>query len=155
MNNIVNQIPYLPTTTNFPKEIDALSGELTRRYVDISGAVNNRTIGLYPNNNPAITGNSWYTDQGQKQQTLRQVYQFTATGSIPHNIKFSNYPSIANAYGSYTNGTNSYGVIYATSVALIGQVTFYITNQNIVILSGAGAPSIQSGIIVIEWLSQI
>lgn len=158
--NIVNQVPYLRTSRNFPEDPKQLIVELSKDHIDIANAINSRTIGIFPIGNPAITGDSWFLNSpqgtlssGSRQQTLRQVFKFTAVGNIAHNIRFATNPTIVNAYGSFTDGTNAYGVIYASNVAIAGQISFYVTPTNIVILNGGGTPVIQSGTIVLEWLS--
>ena len=78
-SNIINQVAYLRTSREFPEELHQLSVEINKMYVDVAGAVNERTIGLFPVNRPSQTGNSYYIFQNRKQQTLRQVYTFTAT----------------------------------------------------------------------------
>ena len=154
-SNIVNQIPYLRTTRDFPEEMHQLTVELTKSYIDTANAVNNRIISIFPTNRPAITGESWFLVNNQRQQSLRQVYTFTAVGSIAHGI---NWPSVsqisAKSAGSFTDGTNWYGIIYASDVPIAGQLTFYVTPTNIVVLSGGGGvPAITNGTIVLEWLS--
>lgn len=153
--NVINQVPFLRTSRNFPQEAQPLAVEVNKTYVDIANNVNSRIIGLFPTTKPAITGESWFITDNQRQQTLRQVYTFTATGDIPHGINFSNVNRFTRCWGEYTDGTNYYGAIWASSVAIAGQVTFYISPTNIVILAGASAPSITSGIIILEWLSQV
>ena len=147
--------PYLRQQRNFPSDnIQALTVEIDRSYVDIALKVNSRTIGLFPDNTPIATGEQWFlSGQPNKQQTLRQIYPFTATGNIAHGINFSGVSQFTKPSGSFTDGTNWYGAIYASSVTIAGQVTFYITPTNIVIQAGAGAPSITNGTIVLEWLS--
>lgn len=164
MNNVTNQVAFLRTTREFPEEIHQLTVEVNRTYVDIANAVNSRTIGIYPINRPALTGDAWYITKNQKQQTFRQIYTFTAAGNIPHGINILGISQLSpNSYGSFTDGTNYYGCIYASNVAIAGQVSFYITpnsagnvlDGNIVVLSGAGAPAITSGIIVLEWITNV
>ena len=155
-SNIINQSPYLRTTRNFPEDNpQALSVEINRAYVDTASKMNDRSIGLFPVNAQAITGDKWFfSGTNTKQQSLRQVYTFTATGNIAHNI--SNFSQISpNSYGSFTDGTNWYGVFYAGSATIANQTTFYVTPTNIVVQQGAGAPAITSGTIVLEWLSQV
>lgn len=152
--NILNQTPYLRTTRNFPKDEDLLLVQINKAYVDIANCVNDRIIGIFAKNRPAITGSAWYINNNQKQQSLRQIYTFIAAGNIPHNIPNLQPGQVINGFGSYTDGTNTFGVIFGTSVALAGEVTFYVTTTNIVIGAGAGAPAISSGIVNIEWLSQ-
>ena len=80
---------------------------------------------------------------------------FTAAGNIPHNLNLNTLNQFTRGFGSFTDGTNFYGVIYGSNVAIAGQVSFYITPTNIVVLSGAGAPAITNGLIVIEWISNV
>jgi hypothetical protein len=148
--NVTNSAPYLRTSRNFPFEIQPLVVEVNRSYLDIASKVNERTIGVFPTNTPAITGERWFLTTSA-QQTLRQIYPFTATGNIPHGINFSNVSQFTKCSGSYTDTTNWYGAIYASSLAITGQVSFYVTPTNIVVLAGAGAPTISTGTIVLEW----
>lgn len=153
-SNVVNQMPYLRTTREFPEEIHQLTVELSKSYLDMANVVNNRTIGLYPINKPAITGESYFIIKNERQQTFRQVYVFTSTASINHGITIIDPAQFTSCFGSYTDGTNSYGLIFGTSVAVAGLITFYITATQIVFLVGAGAPALTSGKIVLHWLSQ-
>lgn len=152
---VFNQSPYLRTSRNFPTEINQLTVEVNKSYVDVANAVNARTIGIFPTNKPSINGESWYISSS-RQQALRQVYSFKATGNIAHNL---NWPSVSyvspKSYGSFTDGTNWYGCVYASNTAIAGQVSFYVTSTNIVVIAGAGAPAITSGLIVLEWISKV
>ena len=64
------------------------------------------------------------------------------------------FPNIVRAFGSYTDGTgNVFGLVFGTSVAVAGQIGFYVTASQVVFTTGAGAPALTSGIIVLEFLS--
>jgi hypothetical protein len=152
--NIINQVAFLKTSREFPSEIGQIANILTRAYPEIANSINDRTIGLFPSNKPAITGNAYFVYKNQKQQSLRQTYVFTGTMDIPHQIDFNQVSYIGAMYGQYTDGTNWYGLIAGTSVAIAGQISFYLTPTNITFLLGAGAPALTKGIIVIEWISQ-
>jgi len=158
-NNIVNRDPYLRTTREFPEEIHQLSIESNRAYRDTADCVNVRTIGLYPTGNPAITGDQYFITAGTKQQTLRQVYTFTNSSDINTNVKITNTLQFIRAFGSFTDGVNCYGLIYGTNTAIAGQIGFYIdlstSIKKIKFTLGAGAPSLTSGMIVLEWLSAV
>jgi hypothetical protein len=151
--NVVNQVAYLRTTRDFQEELGQLSVEMNRAYVDIASAVNNRTIAIFPTNKPAVTGESWYFDKNQRQQGLRQIYVFTSTASIAHGINLSRIDRFVRCWGEFTDGTNWYGLIHASSVAIPGQISFYLTPTNITFVTEAGAPTLKSGSIVLEWLS--
>ena len=151
-------MPYIRTTRDFPIELEELSSEVNRAYLDIAQKLNDRTIGLFPTTRSAINGEAWYIEKNQKQQAFRQVYTFMAANlvtPVPHNIVFERFVErFTKCQGSFTDGTNFYGAIYGSSVAIAGQISFYITPTNIVILAGVGAPTITQGIIVLEWLSR-
>jgi len=151
--NIVNQVSYLRTTRSFPEDPKALGVELSKSYLDTATAINTRTIGIYSKGQAAVNGEQWFVNGSQKQQALRQIYSFTAAGNIAHGLNFANLTQFTKCSGSYTDGTNWYGVIFGTSVAIAGELSFYITPTNIVVLAGAGSPAISSGTIVLEWLS--
>jgi len=152
--NIVNQAPYLRTSRDFPEEAHQLSVELTRSYIDIAARVNDRIIGIFPTNRPAVTGESWYTAGQQRSQTLRQVYLVTGAGSIVHGINTSNIGGFTRIYGTFTNGTNWYPLPYVDVTAANNQVNIVVTATNIVITVGGGSPpSVVSGFVVLEWLS--
>lgn len=151
---IVNQVPFLRTTRNFPQEMQPLAVELNRSYVDIAAKVNARTIGLFPTNKPAITGEAWFYNANEKQQTLRQLYTFTAAGNIAHGINLAQIAGISRIFGTFTNGTNWYPLPYVDVVSATNQVNVVITPTNIVIAAGGGSPpSITNGFVVVEWLS--
>ena len=156
-SNVVNQSPFLRTSRDFPQEAQPLSVETTRSYIDIANKMNSRSIGIYPADRPAQGGDTWTVTAGKSQQSFRQVYPFTAVGSIPHNINFNSVSFISpNSYGTYTNGTNWFGVIYGNSAAaIVGQLSFYVTSSNIVIVAGAGAVGVSQGYIHLEWASKV
>lgn len=162
--SVVNQVAFLRTTRNFPEDLKQLTIEVNKTYVDIANAVNVRTIGLFPTNRPALTGESWYLSGNQRRQSLRQIYQFTSTVDINIGFKLSEIDSISkNTYGSYTDSTgNWYGAIFGSNVAIAGQISFFLfvnagssSSDLIRFLVGAGAPTLTKGVIDLEWISKI
>jgi len=159
MNKLINTVPYIKSSREFPSDPNDLSVVITRTYIEIAASINERTIGLFPVTKSAITGEAWFVDNNQKQQTLRQVYTFTTTANIPHNIELSGATTFANVsrftrcFGAFTDGPNWYGLIFGSNVAIAGQISFYITPTNIVFLTGAGAPALTKGNIVLEWMT--
>lgn len=141
---------FLPTTIQYPKEPDELISRLNKAYEDTATRLNVKQIGIF-DLVEFLSGEQWFTagNPQVKRQAFRHVFTLTATGNIPHNI--SALTQVL-AYGEYTDGTNFYGLIYGSNVAIPGQVSFYVTPANIVVLAGAGAPAITSGVIVLEYL---
>jgi hypothetical protein len=151
MNNFVfNRYPYLLTSRIFPLEPDKLILELSKSYIETANTVNERIIGIFPTGKPAITGENWYIGTPRRQQSLRQVYAFTSTAAINHGI--TDYDRFTCCYGSFTDGTNWYGLIFGSNVAIAGQRSFYVTPTQIVFLAGGGAPALTRGQIVLQWL---
>lgn len=152
--NLINQVAYLRTSREFPEEIHQLSVEINKTYVDIANSVNVRTIGLFPVNRPAQTGESYYFQKNARQEAFRQIYSFITTTAIFHNVNVNFSGQFTKCTGSYTDGTNTYGIIFGSSVPIIGQISFYVTDTQIILLTGAGAPALTSGLIILEWISQ-
>lgn len=159
MNNVVNAVPYIKTSRDFPEDIKQLTIQLGKSYIDIANAVNYRIIGIFPTNKPAITGESWFLLNNQRQQTLRQVYNFGAipfgtTITINHGI--SNLTQFTRIYGTCITDLPDFRPIPYASVAPNGNIDLRVTSTQIIIVngSGAGTPNIVSGIIILEWLSQ-
>lgn len=156
-SNVINQVAYLRTSRSFPEDIDELTVELNKSYIDIANNVNARTIGLFPVNRPAITGESWFVEKNKRQQGFRQVYAFTTTANIPHGINFDEVYAFVRNWGEFTDSAtgNWYGLIHGSTVSITGQRSFYLTPTDIVFLAGAGAPPITYGTIVLEWISDV
>lgn len=159
MSSAINRTPYLRTTRDF-KNKDELSETLDKAYIDIAQAVNNRTIGIFPVNLPAITGESWVISMNQKQQTLRQVYPFgvIATGvSITIAIAKLSTNQFSRIYGTcITNVPDHRPIPFAAQNATSNiTVSVNLITGNITVQNGSTAPQISSGIIVLEWLSAV
>lgn len=153
-SNVANQVAYLRTSREFPEDIKQLTVELNKSYIDTSNAVNARTIGLFPTNVSAITGESWLITGNRRQQTIRRVYTFTAYGSISHGINLSNTQGFTRIYGTFTDGSVWYPLPYVNVTNVNNQVSVTVTSSNIVITGGGGSPpSVTSGYVVLEWLS--
>lgn len=149
--------PFLRAQRQFPYDQKNLILEINRTYTDIANAVNDRTIGIHPINGAILSGN-YFSFKNQKQEVLRQVYQFTTTAPINHNIKNIAAGQFADCWGQWTDDTNSYGLIFGSKVAIPGQLSFYCTSSQIVFVAGGGAPILSTTLpsyVVIQWLSAV
>ena len=161
--NIINQVPYLRTTREFPEDLQQLTVQVNKSYVDIANAVNNRTIGLFPTNRPAITGESWFLSGNQRQQTLRQVYPFGAIAAgteldIPTGI--TSFVSFTRIYGTVVTNVPDYRPLpYIDPASLTTGMAILVGTvagiQQIRIVLGATAVPVVSGIAVLEYLSNV
>jgi hypothetical protein len=152
--NVHNQAPYLRTTRNFPLEIQPLVVEINRSYVDIAQKVNERTIGIFPTTNPAITGESWFVIGNQRHQSLRQIYSISSTAAFNHNINFANVSFFTVIRGIGFDGTNYYPIPYVSPTAA-DSMGILVTPTQVILNPGGGAPALTAGIIILEWLSQV
>lgn len=152
---LTNTSPYLRTSRSFPEDLREISIEMNKAYIDTALCVNQRIIGIFPSNKPAVTGETWYFDKNEKHQGLRKIFTFSTTSNIPHGIDITDVNTFTRCFGSYTDATNWYGLIYGSNVAIAGQISFYLTSTDIVFLTGVGAPALTQGILVLEWLSNV
>lgn len=151
MNNPVNQVPYLRASRDFTG--DDLPEIMDKAYVDTAIAINDRTIGLFPVGRSAVTGEKWYVNDNKQQQTLRQAYPFSSATDFDHGLTFENLSQISRMWGTYTDGTNWYGLVPTSSTSIAGQLGFYLSPTQVVFTPDAGAPTPTDGLIVIEWIS--
>lgn len=154
----LQQAPYLREQRQFPyDDLRELANQSDHAYIDIAQKVNSRIIGAFAVGNQMVTGERWYlAGSSQVQQTLRQVYTFTAAGNIAHGINFTTVSYFTRIYGAIYNGTNWYPLPYVDAAAANNQVSVSVTPTNIVITAGGGAPpAITKGLVVLEWMSQV
>lgn len=156
--NVVNTTPFLRTSRSFPEEIKPLLVEIDKAYVDIANVVNARTIGLFPTTRPAVTGNSFYLANNQKQQSMRQAYNVPAIAagastSIPYTTQ--GFTQFAAIYGTCITDVVDYRPLPYPSTTANANIEVKVTSTNIVITVGAASPNITSGFIVIEWISVV
>lgn len=154
MNNVVNQVAFLRTSREFPEELHQLTVEVNKSYVDIANAVNNRTIGIFSTNRPAITGESWFLNN-QRQQSLRQVYSISSYAAFNHGISVQDISTFTVIRGIGFDGTNYFPIPYVSPVNANGQVGIFVTPTQVVLTSGVGSPVLTKGIIILEWLSNV
>lgn len=141
MSNI-SQAPFLRQQREFPSDdLKQLARQSDQAYIDVASKVNARTIGTFATGNQIITGEKWYLQGVNAQQTLRQVYLLTSASVVTHGIDFAAVSQFTRIYGSYTDGTNWYP---------IPNEDITVTPTQIVL---GGAFTITSGNIVLEWLS--
>lgn len=154
-SNNLNQSPFLRTTRSFPKDSDKLPLEMDKSYLDIANAVNNRVIGIYTTNTPTTTGESWFYNKAQKQQTLRKLYSITSSAAFNHGLNFNSIASFTKITGIGFDGTNYYPIPYVspTGADCIG---IYVNSTQVVLTVGGGSPpALVRALIVLEWLSNV
>lgn len=161
MNNIVNQIAFLPTSRNFPPEIRQLTVEIDKSYIDIANGVNSRTIGIFSTNVPAINGESWFFNN-QRRQGFRKVFSITNFSTFVTGIRINDVNTFTKIYGvGLSSGGNYFPISYVdgnTTTANIGLFVGPGTEPGIFSVTfsvGGTAPTLTSAIIILEWISQV
>jgi hypothetical protein len=158
INGSLLRAPYLRVQRQFPNDdLKALANQMDQAYIDIASKVNNRILGNYPVDFLAVTGERWFfKGSSQSQQSLRQVYPFTAAGNIPHKLKWNAVSSISpRSYGTYLDTSGNWnGVIYGSSTAIAAQLSFFVNDTNIVVLDGGIPIPLANGFIILEYISE-
>lgn len=161
MNNIVNQIPFLPTSRNFPPEIRQLTIEIDKSYIDIANSVNNRIIGIFPANNPAINGESWFL-KNQRQQGFRKIFTISDFSTFVTGIQIIDVNFFTKIYGvCLSSGGNYFPIPYIDGNSTTSNIGLFVGPGiepgifSVTFSVGATAPTLVSGIIILEWISQI
>lgn len=156
-SSIVNPGNFLRTSRNFPSDIQALTVELSKSYVDIANQVNNRISAIF-GTSMTVTGESWFLNgEAGRQQTLRQVYLFSDTNLVfNHGINLTGVVYFSRIYGTFFDGTLWHPLPWVDVISATNQITVTVSTTQIIVTKGAGAPPIiQNGLIVLEWISQI
>jgi len=149
--------PYLNTTEFFPPDDVQRTIKHTNVYSNIANAVNVREISLYPLE-AILTGQQFFSATEPKvgKYAYRKVFIVPAiaagaTLNIAHGI--TGLVQLTHIYGTCVTDVVDYRPIpYVDAVAITNQVSIKVVGANIVIVNGATAPNITSGIIVLEYL---
>jgi len=154
--NVINNAPYLRTSREFPLDAQSLAQETNKSYVDIAAAVNNRTISLFPTARPAITGESYFFPNTNRQQSFRQVYILGAvaagaTVTVNHNIV--NLNQFTRIYGTCITDQPDYRPIPYASVVATANIDLRVDSTYYYVSVGADSPDIVSGLIVLEYFA--
>lgn len=153
----VQQSPYLRQQRNFPNDnMQALTVEIDKAYIDIATTVNTREIGTYAVNTQTVTGQQWFLKgQPNRQQTLRQVYPITSYAPFPHNINLATVSMFTTIRGVVFEGTINYLPIpYVSAGGPASNIGIQINGPNVLFTLGTSPPAIVNGIVILEWLSQ-
>jgi hypothetical protein len=147
---------FLPTYQYFTPDQEQFLITMTNLYSLIANSINIRQIGIY-SVVESLTGQQFSnpTNANVTKFTYRTIFYFGvinagATLSFVHNLTFT---ELTHAYGTCITTVIDYRPIpYASGTVVTNQIELQVTPTNIVIINGATAPDISSGIIVLEYL---
>lgn len=156
---VLNSNPYLRTSRQFPTDVSNLVIELNTMYNEVSTYSNLRTIGLFATNRSSITGEGWYLNSPNKQQSLRQIYTLagpiSTTTLIPHNIPLNSYTNFIRIWGTCQT-SNLWETLPRLSLTNINsQIRLTVGETNLYIEMGSSAPPIRNITIVLEYLANV
>lgn len=150
--------PFLPTSQIFPEDESQRLIVHTDLYNSIAQGINIREIAIY-DLQEIVTGQQFFNTMNpqKKRFSFRRVYSFLAiaagaTLNIPHGL--TNVTSYTHIYGTAVTSVPDNRPIPFTSATLVtDQIQFGpIDGTNIIIVNGATAPNITSGVVVLEYL---
>jgi len=150
-------INSLPIEIQLPKEQNEVNSLFAERHRQIAGVVNLKENAQYEDRE-LLTGQQWFTtgNNQTKRYTYRRCFEFGAiaagaTLNIAHGlVGIALYTRI---YGTcITNVPDNRPIPYVSVAATNQQIEMNVTAANIVIINGAAAPPITSGIAVVEYI---
>ena len=157
----IQQQNYLITSRSFPTDPAQLEQELNKAWIDLSRVVNLKTNAIY-DTAQVVTGEQWYNPNFnpnrdfRRRQSYRKVFTFgaIATGAtlaINHGI--TGITQFTLTYGEAITDVPDYrNIPWASAILVTDQIQVTKTQTQIIIINGATAPNIVSGIFVLEYL---
>lgn len=128
---------------------------LKRTLEDHARFINRKDTGSYDLVEQLINQQYFGTTPQQKRQVYRKVFSFGAIGvgatlNIVHNI--TQVTIYTRVYGCCITAADFRPIPYVSVAAANQGIELRVNAANIVIINGAAAPAINSGIIVLEFL---
>jgi hypothetical protein len=150
--------PFLSTSEVYPEDNSQLLIQLTSIYTATANAVNTREIGIYQDGIEGVTGQQ-FSSPGASQDfrpVYRKAFYFGglasgATKTIAHGL--TGVTAYTNIYGTIITDVVDYRPLpYVNTSAVGNQISLLVDATNIIIVSGATAPNVTSGIVILEYL---
>jgi hypothetical protein len=151
------QIP-LPENISFSKDYSQFLEQITKLYRDIARSVNSKERAAYPLELEILNSQTFFTtgDPQKYRGVFRKVFEIGAvaqgaTLNTAHGI--TNLTALTRLYGTIITDVVDYRPLPRVSTANVNQqVSLDLVGANIVLINGAAAPAITSGIIVVEYM---
>lgn len=142
----------------FPKEWEKFWNQYVAFYPKLAKASNSKDIGIYELTE-ILNGQKFFGATPQvKRDVYRKCFAFGAiaagaTLNIAHGV--ANLTNLTRLYGTCVTAVVDYRPIPFVDITLItNQIMVLLAGANIVIVNGATAPNITSGICVVEYIKQ-
>ena len=152
-----NLAPYQSTSVVLPEDYSQLLVRSNTYFTQQNIALNQREIAFYQLTE-TITGQTWPAQQGATvfTTTFRKIFNIGAiaqgaTSTIPHGI--TTLFAFTKIFGTIkTDVPDERPLPFVAEAVVTEQVSVKIVGANIVIVSGATAANITSGILILEYL---
>jgi hypothetical protein len=146
----LNQAEY------FPEDQSQLIVKITNVYSNIAKAVNVREVAFY-DLQPLLTGQQFFNsvDVQKLRPTYRKVFNIggIATGATLNTAHgLTNVIAFTRIYGTCITAAGFYPLPLVNVLNVTNQVSVSILGANLVIVNGATAAAITSGIVVLEYI---
>jgi hypothetical protein len=154
----INSVAFqVPENITFTKDFDQFIVQLTEIYTKLARASNAKDVGTY-DLTELVNGQKFFTigNPQIKRSAYRKVFAFGAiapgaTLNIAHGI--TGITTFTRMYGTIiTNVVDDRPLPYVDTIIVTNQVSLLRNGANIVIINGATAPNITSGIVILEYL---
>jgi len=158
--------PFVPIYRQFPAgDAHNLEKQLVNQSVQFGTAINNRTVSTFQlhvdgDSQMLPNGERWFPTAAQSTtpQRLRDGFRLVVQVADPpngvlsvnHNIQLINQQT--RLYGSFFDGTLWQTLPYIDVALITSQIKLSVSSTQIIVTKGATAPSINSGIVVFEFL---
>jgi hypothetical protein len=144
--------PFVYTYRQFPTDDPHnLEKQLVNVAIQYGVAINQRTIGTF---DLAVVpdGERWFAAGNTKlRDGQRLVVQVSdANLIVNHGINMIN--QVTRLYGAFFDGAFWQPLPYVDVLAATNQIGLKVSATQIIVTKGAGAPSISSGVVVLEFL---
>lgn len=149
---------FLSTAETYPEDMSQLLIKLTSVHTDIANSVNVREISQFQDGQEIINGQQFSTTGNAqvKRYAFRKMFYFgaIATGAtLPIAHGLAGFTAFTHIYGTIITDVVDYRPLpYVDTAAIGNQISVGVDAANIIIVSGATAPNVTSGIVVLEYL---
>jgi len=150
--------PPLPETLDMAEEFEAFRRQFMPLYETVATKINQKDRGFYPLTEILNDQRFFSTDPQVYRNVFRKVFSIGAvaagaTLNTAHGI--TGFVELTRLYGTVITATVDYRPVPYASVTAANQgIELNLTGANIVLINGAAAPNITSGILVCEYLKQ-
>jgi len=150
----------LPENVSFAEEYEAFHEQWTNLYRKVASKINGKERALYPLELEILNDQQFFTVGNTRsyRSVFRKVFHFGAIAAgavlnVPHGIDVIS--AFTRIYGTIiTNFPDNRPLPYVDTFLVTNQASVLRNGLNIVIINGATAPAITSGLCVIEYVKQ-